>query len=177
MPFTPLHMGPGMLLKSVLGSAFSLMIFGWSQILMDLQPLWVLLTGSGHLHGFSHTYVGASLIAVVACYSGRFLLGLLVQNQWLGISPETQNLLQLNVPLRSGVLWFSAYLGCWSHVLLDSFMHGDMVPWMPFSGHNPFLHRISYEALHAICIGSGLLGGAIYLYSLWRIRLSARRGG
>ncbi len=39
MPFTPLHMGPALVLKSVVGASFSLTVFGWSQIVMDIQPL------------------------------------------------------------------------------------------------------------------------------------------
>jgi hypothetical protein len=39
MPFTPLHMGPGIAIKAIARRRFSLMVFGWSQILMDLQPL------------------------------------------------------------------------------------------------------------------------------------------
>jgi hypothetical protein len=47
-------MGTGILIKALLQCSFSLMVFGWSQIVMDLQPLWVLLNGNGHIHGFSH---------------------------------------------------------------------------------------------------------------------------
>ena len=63
MPFTPFHMGPGIAIKALMGGSFSLMIFGWTQIVMDIQPLLVLISGEGHLHGFSHTYIGATLIA------------------------------------------------------------------------------------------------------------------
>jgi hypothetical protein len=66
MPFTPIHMGPGILIKSLLQGSFSLMVFGWTQIVMDIQPLIVLISGEGHLHGFTHTYVGAILIAIFA---------------------------------------------------------------------------------------------------------------
>ena len=62
MPFTPFHMGPGILIKALLQGSFSLMVFGWAQILMDIQPLVALITSKGQLHGFSHTYIGASLI-------------------------------------------------------------------------------------------------------------------
>jgi len=58
MPFTPFHMGPGILFKALLQGSFSLMVFGWAQIIMDIQPLIVLITGKGHLHGFTHTYIG-----------------------------------------------------------------------------------------------------------------------
>ena len=49
------------------------MVFGWSQIVMDLQPLFVLLTGEGELHGFSHTYLGASLLAILSALTGKYL--------------------------------------------------------------------------------------------------------
>jgi hypothetical protein len=39
MPFTPYHMGPGILIKALLQGSFSLMVFGWAQIVMDIQPL------------------------------------------------------------------------------------------------------------------------------------------
>lgn len=46
MPFTPIHMGPGILIKSLLQGSFSLMVFGWTQIVMDIQPLIVLISVS-----------------------------------------------------------------------------------------------------------------------------------
>ncbi len=73
MPFTPLHMGPGLFIKSALQNRFSLMVFGWSQILMDIQPLIVMIKGEGHIHGFTHTYLGASLIAIIAVITGKYL--------------------------------------------------------------------------------------------------------
>lgn len=51
MPFTPFHMGPGIAIKAMLQGSFSLMVFGWAQIVMDLQPLFVMITGEGHLTG------------------------------------------------------------------------------------------------------------------------------
>ena len=45
MPFTPFHMGIGIFTKSILQGSFSLMVFGWAQIVMDIQPLVVLITG------------------------------------------------------------------------------------------------------------------------------------
>jgi hypothetical protein len=71
MPFTPVHMGPGIAVKAVMQGSFSLMVFGWTQIVMDIQPLVVMLTG--HLHGFTHTYLGATLIAVFSALTGKYL--------------------------------------------------------------------------------------------------------
>lgn len=36
------------------------MMFGWTQIIMDLQPLIVVMTGIGCLQDFTHTYIGAT---------------------------------------------------------------------------------------------------------------------
>ena len=73
MPFTPIHMSPGILVKAILQSSFSLMVFGWTQIAMDIQPLVVMITGKGHLHGFTHTYIGAILIALITALTGKYL--------------------------------------------------------------------------------------------------------
>ena len=84
MPFTPIHMGPGLFIKSILQGSFSLMVFGWTQIVMDIQPLLVLITGEGHLHGFSHTYIGATLIAIFSGLTGKYLsqFGLWLLHGW-----------------------------------------------------------------------------------------------
>lgn len=145
-------MGPGILLKAFLQGSFSLMIFGWSQIVMDIQPLIVLLTGQGHLHGFTHTYIGASLLAVVSVLSGKHLA-----EWWL----KRMRLAQF-LPIGWGVACVSAAIGTYSHVALDSIMHSDIEPFAPISLANGLLGVISIEALHWVCIGSGLVGAVLY---------------
>jgi hypothetical protein len=39
MPFTSFHLGPGAVFKAVGGRHFSFMIFGGSQVLMDVESL------------------------------------------------------------------------------------------------------------------------------------------
>ena len=152
MPFTPFHMGPGLLVKALLQGSFSLMVFGWAQIIMDIQPLVVLLTDKGHLHGFSHTYIGATLIGVGSALTGKYAaefgLRLIGQARYL--------------PISWPVAITSALIGSFSHVLLDSVMHTDVEPFSPFTLDNPFLGFISVEALHKFCLYSGLLGVGLY---------------
>lgn len=154
MPFTPIHMGPGILIKSLLHGSFSLMVFGWSQIIMDIQPLIVLITGEGHLHGFSHTYIGAILLAIFSAYTGKRLAEFGLK---LIRIPKHQ-------PIK--ILWrvcfLSAFIGCFSHVLLDSIMHGDVEPFYPFFKHNGFLGLVSISTLHKICLYSSLVGATLY---------------
>lgn len=71
MPFTPLHMGPGLAVKAVCGRYFSLMVFGFSQVAMDIEPLVRIIRGDAVLHGFTHTCLGATLIAPVSIFVGR----------------------------------------------------------------------------------------------------------
>ena len=71
MPVTPFHMGPGLLAKALLGRHLSLMVFGFSQVAIDLEPLVHIVRGDAVLHGFAHTYVGATLVASFSVVAGR----------------------------------------------------------------------------------------------------------
>lgn len=159
MPFTPVHMGPGILIKSLLQGAFSLMVFGWAQIVMDIQPLLVIITGEGHLHGFSHTYVGATLLALAAALSGKYLGEIGLQLLAIGMGA-----------IRWWVAVLSAFIGTYSHVFLDSIMHADLEPFYPFADHNPLLRIITVAELHKACLYSGLIGSGLYLLLLLVIR-------
>jgi len=161
MPFTVFHMGSGILIKALLQGSFSLMVFGWSQIVMDLQPLWVLINGHGHLHGFSHTFIGSLLLAVVAALTGKYLseFGLTL----LAISKASQ-------PIKISwlVAFVSGLVGCFSHVVLDSIMHSDVQPFYPLTLNNPMLGYITISSLHKFCLYSGLVGTAVFYIVQWR---------
>ncbi len=162
MPFTPIHMGPGILIKAILQGSFSLMIFGWAQIVMDLQPLLVILTGEVHLHGFSHTYIGATLLGIFSALSGKHLseLGLKI----LGVAKEKP------INIVWSVAFLSAFIGSYSHVLLDSMMHVDVEPYYPLNTSNHFYGFLSIESLHKLCLYSGLLGAALYYSINWLVQ-------
>lgn len=165
MPFTPLHMGPGLLIKSALRGSFSLMVFGWAQVVMDIQPLVVMLTGKGELHGITHTWLGATVLALVAAPSGKYLgsFGLRLIRR-----PEF-------LPIGWVTAFASAFIGTWSHVLLDAIMHADLIPGWPMGEGNALRGWISMEALHVFCLASAALGTAAWLaVDTWRGR---RRSG
>ena len=166
MPFTPFHMGPGIVVKALLQGSFSLMVFGWAQIVMDIQPLFVLISGEGHLHGFSHTYVGATLLAIFSALSGKYLseIGLYV----LGLNKQWQ------VKIKWWVSFLSAFIGTFSHVLLDSIMHSDVQPFFPFTTDNSLLGLISVQSLHKLCLYSALVGGVLYFALNWVQKLKSK---
>jgi hypothetical protein len=149
MPFTPLHMGPGAAIKAVMQSRFSLMVFGWSQVVIDLQPLYAMLGGDVALHGVSHTLAGATLIALFCGATGKWLgeFGLRILRE-----PE-------HLPISMRVSFASAFIGTYSHILIDSIMHGDVLPLAPFSKATLY-NIISIDALHVACVVSGVVGAA-----------------
>lgn len=155
MPFTPFHLGPGILIKALLQGSFSLMVFGWAQIVMDIQPLFVMVVGEGHLHGFSHTYIGASLLAIFSALSGKYIseFGLIV----IKVSKKENP-----VNISWWVTFTSAFIGTYNHVALDSIMHGDMEPFYPVSKLNDLLGLITIEQLHQLCFYSALAGAILY---------------
>lgn len=147
-------MGPGILVKALLQGSFSLMVFGWSQIVMDLQPLVAIVTGEGKLNGFTHTYVGSTLIAVFAAVTGKYL------SQWALVI--FSNGAQRGINIRWWVAFLSAFIGSYSHVALDSLMHTDIEPLSPFLQSNELLGLISVGALHKFCIYGGFVGAVMY---------------
>ncbi|KLV05403.1 hypothetical protein ABT56_11855 [Photobacterium aquae] len=160
MPFTPLHMGPSLVMKAALGRTFSVTVFGWSQILIDIQPLLVMLGYNGELHGTSHSLLGAAVIAIIAAITGKPLgeLGLRIM-RW-----------DCYAPISWKIAFITAFIGTFSHVLIDSVMHVDVNLLYPFGTLN-FLHGVvSISQLHQICIVSGVIGGGLFLLREWRRR-------
>lgn len=154
MPLTPFHMGPGILVKVLLQGSFSLMVFGWTQIVMDLQPLVAIVTGEGRLHGFTHTYIGATLVAIFSAVTGKYF------SQWGLVTFFDGS--QRGINIRWWVAFLSAFIGSYSHVFLDSIMHADMEPLSPFSQSNELLGLVSVTTLHKFCVYSGLVGTIMY---------------
>ncbi len=148
-------MGPGLLIKAVLQGSFSLMVFGWAQIVMDIQPLIALLNRQEDIHGFTHTYIGATLLAVFSATTGKYLseLGLILLRISNAANP---------IKISWAVTITSAFIGTFSHVLLDSIMHHDIKPFYPLTDYNFMLHMIEKGEVYKYCTYSGLVGAALY---------------
>lgn len=169
MPFTPLHLGPGLVLKSALGRHFSLLRFAGAQVVMDIEPLIRLWQGDGQVHGMTHSYLLALPLAALTYWLlglGWRLLGWLQPylsgGGWL-------RQLAINPPSPCCRLC-SVLLGTQSHVLLDSIMHADLQPWRPFSEHNAAYGWLSIDELTFGCLVCALLGLMIMLLRAYQRR-------
>ncbi|TAK76700.1 MAG: hypothetical protein EPO12_16045 [Aquabacterium sp.] len=167
MPFTPFHMGPGLAFKAVGGARFSVLVFGVAQVAMDIEPLVGILRGWPVLHGWTHTYAGATLIGLLVWLLApwpcrRLLAGWNALLEGMGLkgwrSPGR---------ITQACAAAGAFVGTWSHVLLDSVMHGDMHPLRPFAEGNALLHAVSLTSLHLLCVAALVVGLLAWLAAGW----------
>lgn len=146
MPVSPFHFGPGAAIHAVTPKHVSFLTFCMANVLIDLEPLYYMLTHQERLHRFLHTYVGATLVALatialfIVCrwFAGR--LWLPNPFNWKSLSPLAVTL--------------GAATGTYSHIILDSVMHSDITPFAPFSNANPLYQVISLATLHWFCLAS-----------------------
>lgn len=102
MPFTPIHLGPGLAFKALGGRYVSFMVFSGTQVLMDIEPLLGILQDKPVLHGVSHTLAGAVAIGMLAGAIGK---------------PVSSTVLRrLNIP-HAPLTWAASFAGA----LLGSF--------------------------------------------------------
>jgi membrane-bound metal-dependent hydrolase YbcI (DUF457 family) len=159
MPFTPLHMGAGLAFKSIKPARFSLMTFGFTQVLIDLEPAYFMYQQESHLHRINHTFLGAILIIIVGVLIGKPLCSWMLKFWNSRLSPAQMKLLAVNPNITWSTATVGVVIGSFSHVILDGIMHWDVKPFYPFWSVNPFLGFISIQQLHMGCILAGVFGG------------------
>lgn len=152
-------MGPVLTAKAVSPAAVSLVVYGTSQILIDLQPLAALTVAPQlRVHGVSHTFVAAlvlgTLAAVIGKYAGQFLL-----NAFRRKSRE-----RVEISWVKAIGWGVG--GALLHVTMDGLVYADMQPLWPFLSYsqpNPMLMLgVSNQALTTFCVFTGFAGLLVY---------------
>ena len=162
MPFTPLHMGPGMVAKAALPRRFSIVVFGIAQVAIDTEVLWHMARREYPYHTYFHTFLGATWIAVALAIAGK-PLSQWIKRRWnvfvLRCADAT-----LTVP--SPTSWtasiLGATIGAYSHVVLDSLYHIDAAPLRPWSEANPFRGMIEPMWVAIGCALAGVVGMVWY---------------
>jgi membrane-bound metal-dependent hydrolase YbcI (DUF457 family) len=151
VPFTPFHLGPGAVAKAIGGRHFSFMVYGGSQVLMDIEPLIGLIRGSHVLHGYTHTILGALIIGFGAAILGKPISALVLKVARIPHHPLTWT-----------ASFLGAFFGTYSHIVLDAVMHHDIRPWWPIASGNGLLGIVSLSSLHIACVLASIVGaGAV----------------
>ncbi len=156
MPFTPFHFGPALCLKAASSRRFSFIAFVLVQVVTDIETAVNMITGAPRLHTLFHSFVGSTIPITIGA----------------SLTPLVLRLLPKLKGTSRSVIWTSALIGGWSHVLLDGIMHTDMQPLWPISTANPFLDLVSLGVLHFTCFSLGV-GGAFAWHFRSRGKLSS----
>ncbi len=175
MPFTPFHAGLALAVKPLAARHFSFTAFCVAQIVMDIEPLIGLKSGLAVLHGITHTFIAAFIIALPCAAIASFIRRPIVRR--FNREAAYYNLAWLSEPaeLSRAARFNGALSGTLSHVVLDSLMHLDIRPFAPFSDANPFLGHFSHEGVYLFCTVAAITGGSGWIAAKWRRgRTSAR---
>ncbi len=168
MPVTPLHLGPGAVLKAALGRRMSLTVFAFCQITMDLEVLARMALGVQQLHGFTNTVLGATVLLVPSVFVGRLVCQAFLRWWNSRLSPRQARWMRVDPVVPWKAAWIGGTLGVYSHVFLDASMHPDAHPWAPLSSVNPLVGLLSSDALNGLCLGSLLV--VVFLMGTQKIR-------
>jgi len=167
MPLTPFHIVAGASVKFIFSKYFSWSVFTLTNIIIDTEVLYYLFTTGEFSHKFFHTIFGATLIAILCATLGKPIceLGLRIWNNNLQNEQSMESLRWLNTGIKINIVssMNGAFIGAYTHLLLDSVMHTDIVPLAPFTNINNLLGIISIGNLQYICLGSFAIGLIIYL--------------
>ena len=175
MPVTPFHFGPATVAKAVSPKHFSLVAFGLTQVVIDIEPIFYISQGMWPIHRFFHTYIGATAVAVFVILFGRRICeGLLRLWNWR-LSDDQRSWLGVNPRISRAAMTTGALFGAYSHVFLDSIMHSDMRPFAPLSDENGLLYIISIDRLHQVCAISAIVGVTVLLIFLVRRKMGVER--
>ena len=172
MPFTPFHLGAGATFKALSPKYCSFTMFGFTQVIIDTESLYYMVQGLWPIHRFFHTYLGATLVALFCLFVGRPLCEAVLRVWNWRLSPSQRQWLHIEPKISWSAAAIGAFLGAYSHVLLDSIMHTDARPFAPFSDTNGMLHIISVTQLHVVCVGLGIVGGLVLVVLLLRRKMA-----
>jgi membrane-bound metal-dependent hydrolase YbcI (DUF457 family) len=157
MPFTPFHLGPALCLGIPLRKYIHAPTFIVANVLLDIEPLLVLITGLNYpLHGYLHTFVAAIGVGI-AFGLVMFFLERSMRPLYKGLQLEPEATFKKSQFIIAGVL------GTMLHVLFDAPLYWDIKPFYPLTA-NPLYGSVSSLEIYLLSVWMGILG--IILYSL-----------
>ncbi|RDE12878.1 MAG: hypothetical protein C4K48_09440 [Candidatus Thorarchaeota archaeon] len=159
MPFTPYHFGFGFFLGIIFFPFIDFTVVMIASVVLDLEPLTIIILDLPlPLHGFFHTYLGATIISLlltVCIWPLRRYLS------------RIASILRLHQQSSFRHILPASLIGTYSHVFLDSILYAEMNPLYPLLG-NPFLNLVWSISIYDFCVVFGLLGFVLYIVRFYR---------
>lgn len=145
MPFTPFHFGPAMLLGFKYERKLDLMSLAFASVVLDIEPALNIIIGKGDMHGFFHSFAGATIVGIIMVVVMRCLNPILNR---LRVFFRVEQSSSLKTTASA------VFLGVYLHVFLDSFLYPEIKPFYP-SAFNPMFNQgfliISYLVVYLFC--------------------------
>lgn len=155
MPFTPYHLGPALLFGLLFLSFIDFPTFLVANAIVDIEPFLVLTLNLNYpLHGFFHSFLGGTLVAV--------LLALTMHQIRDKLSPLL-SFFKLEQKISFMRILVAAFSGIYIHILLDSRIYTDIQPFYP-STYNPLLTTGILAGMDAYIFCIWCFFGAIIVY-------------
>ena len=164
MPLTPFHLGPGLFVGLLLLSYIDLPTFLAASVVVDVEPILVLALDLDYpLHGFFHSFLGGTLVALVLAA---------VMSKVRGSVSPLMSFFKLEREASFRSIMLASLSGVYIHIFLDPKMHRDIWPLCPLS-FNPFLSQGSLPGLwvYMLCVWCFIGAAVIYvlrLFLVWR---------
>ncbi|MEA3254986.1 MAG: hypothetical protein U9Q22_04030 [Candidatus Altiarchaeota archaeon] len=159
MPLTPFHLGPALFFGLLFFRLIHLPTFLIANVIVDLEPFLVLFLRLDYpLHGFFHSLLGGSIIAII--------LSLIM----IRLDEKVQKIMstvKLKQKHSKKNILAASFTGIYLHILLDSILYTDIKPFFPLTT-NPFYNDSMFAGfeIYGFCVISFILGIVLYGYRL-----------
>ena len=158
MPFTPFHLGPGLLIGEIFERRINLVSILLASILIDVRAAYCFFNGCWPLHGPIHTFIGATILAFFII-AGVYFLKARFQ--------KITDFFRIKQDYSLSSIIIGSLTGVWIHIILDSFMHFDMVPFWPM-GSNTLQGLINNGLNYYFCVAALIIGCLIYILKFYK---------
>ncbi|MHA1977880.1 MAG: hypothetical protein ACW98I_13315 [Candidatus Hodarchaeales archaeon] len=158
IPFTPFHWGLSLLIQAIAITLDPLSLFAGS-VIIDLEGVYsLILPDSGVLiHGYLHSLVGAFILGLIVGISSFFINKLIHRIDFRIDNPTPFTLPKYSLK----ICLVSAFIGTYSHILLDAFLYTDLQLNYLLPIENPLLNLLSWEVVYFLCIVCFIIGAVI----------------
>jgi len=163
MPLTPFHLGPALFFGLLFFSVIHLPTFLVANVIIDLEPFFVLLFQLDYpLHGFFHSLLGGSIIAVALSF---------IMVRFDERIQKIMRFFKLEQRYSPRSIWFASFSGVYIHIILDSRLYIDIKPFFPLDV-NPFYKGSMFAGFetYGFCLVLLIFGVGLYVYKQLRIK-------
>jgi len=155
MPFTPYHLGPGLMIGLLFLNFIDFPTFLIASIIVDIEPFIILFFNLDYpLHGFFHSFLGGTIVAL--------LLTVVMSKIRRYFSP-LMSFFKLEQDVSFKKILVASLSGIYIHILLDSPIYTDIQPFFPLA-FNPFYRSTSMPGLLETMICVLCFMGALIIY-------------